>query len=245
LSRGHSRDINSRDINRRGLLVVTGVGVIGGLSLELAPLASAVKAAPFRLQSRVATVAKFSGQQPSYWGFYAPGVHSTFSTAIANGRDSIVLVFDACGGTVTHYDAALIALLREYQAPATLFINRVRAANNRTTSKELLTDLAVRDREPRVVTHSTVDDGPIGIWNPRHEQPQWSVGGGRRRLLMDGSELRPHDALPAGRHLLHRRRRCSVQRPGWARSWSVSRSTHARYRLEAKGLQFRHLDQVL
>ncbi|XAS75080.1 polysaccharide deacetylase family protein [Dermatophilaceae bacterium Sec6.4] len=132
------------DISRRGLLVGSGLGVlgaVGGLTMGVEPSASAATVrAPFRLQSRAATVAKFAGQRPSYWGFYAPGVHSTFSTATAAGKDAIALAFDACGGTVTYYDAALIATLRKYQAPATLFINRVWATNNQATFKELLAD---------------------------------------------------------------------------------------------------------
>lgn len=136
------------DIDRRGLLIGSGLGVLGALSLDLAPaafastpiVAKAPAPAPFALRSRAATVAQFAGERPTYWGFYAPGVHSKFSTATANGKDSIALAFDACGGTVTHYDAALIATLRRYEAPATLFINRVWAQNNRTTFAELLAD---------------------------------------------------------------------------------------------------------
>ena len=41
---------------------------------------------------------------------------STFSTATANGKDAILSAFDARDGSVTHYDAQLIATLRKYEA---------------------------------------------------------------------------------------------------------------------------------
>lgn len=125
-------------ISRRTLLASSTVAVVGASALRFAGPADA--AVPFRLHSQAATVAAFGSQKPTYWGMYAPGVHSRFSTATAKGKEAIVLAFDACGGSVTHYDADLIALLRKYEAPATLFINRTWAQNNVTTFKELLAD---------------------------------------------------------------------------------------------------------
>jgi peptidoglycan/xylan/chitin deacetylase (PgdA/CDA1 family) len=66
------------------------------------------------IESRYAAIA------PRAWGLEVPGVITRLSGA---GR-AIALTFDACGGPGGHgYDAALIALLRRQQVPATLFVN--------------------------------------------------------------------------------------------------------------------------
>lgn len=92
------------------------------------------------LASKASTLAKFGTRRPTYWGMYAPGVISRFSTATTRGRGAVCLTFDACGGSVTRYDAALIAALRANKVPATLFVNRTWAARNPSTFEELLHD---------------------------------------------------------------------------------------------------------
>lgn len=273
------------DINRRGLLVGSGLGAlgaVGGLTLGVTPAEASV---PFRLASRAATVAKFAGQRPSYWGFYAPGVHSRFSTATSAGHDSIVLAFDACGGTVTHYDAALITLLRKHQAPATLFINRVWATNNPTTFKELLADplfeieshgwahipLSVTGRSAYGIRGTT---NVAGVWEEVAADYWWMgyhynhttrfmrVGTcytddvAARAATYMGQELVsfavngdagatfPADVVysqvmtsqPGDILISHMNRPGSGTEPGYARAIPA---------LKAKGLQFRHLNQVL
>ena len=123
-------------VSRRTLLGAT----LGGTALAALAVPAAHASLPFGLASRAATVAKFTGQQPTYWGMYAPGVRSRFSTSTAAGKDAVCLTFDACGGQTTRYDATLIATLRKYQVHATLFINRLWAQNNPTTFAQLLAD---------------------------------------------------------------------------------------------------------
>lgn len=123
-------------VSRRSALTLAGGTLI--IATVNQPPAEAVPT--FRLKSRAATLAQFGSQRPSYWGMYAPGVRSRFSTATSLGRDAIALTFDACGGSVTRYDDRLIAALRTYQVPATLFINRTWATNNPGTFKSLLAD---------------------------------------------------------------------------------------------------------
>ena len=113
---------------------------LGGTALAALEAPAARASVPFALASRAATIAKFTGQQPTYWGMFAPGVRSRFSTATAAGKDAVCLTFDACGGQTTRYDATLIATLRKYQVPATLFINRFWAQNNQAAFAQLLTD---------------------------------------------------------------------------------------------------------
>lgn len=95
--------------------------------------------AEFDLRSRAETVAKFQGQQPTYWGFYAPGVLTKFPTT-GVGHDAVALTFDACGGRVLHYNADLIAALRKHEVKATLMIAMQWAQHNPKIFKELLDD---------------------------------------------------------------------------------------------------------
>lgn len=119
--------------------------VRGSLAIAVSAATAAVggpaeAASPFLLRSRAETINRYGTQQPTYWGMYASGVHTRFSTATAAGKDAVALTFDACGGSATRYDELLIATLRKYQVPATLFINKVWAHNNLTIFKNLLAD---------------------------------------------------------------------------------------------------------
>ena len=86
------------------------------------------------------TVAAFAGHTPTYWGLSAPGVLTRFATGTAAGTDAVALTFDACGGAATRYDADLIALLRRYHVPATLFVNQTWAQHNPAIYRELHAD---------------------------------------------------------------------------------------------------------
>lgn len=122
------------DISRRSL--VAGAAVLGSGLVT----AAGGEAAPVRLPSQAATLAAFRGRRATYWGMHAPGTISGFSTATRQGRGSVCLTFDACGGHVTRFDSELIAVLRRYRVPATLFINSTWAKNNAATTRNLLAD---------------------------------------------------------------------------------------------------------
>lgn len=122
-------------ISRRAALF--GLGTVAVAPLLATPGADA---AAWTMPSMASTRARFAGRTPTYWGMYAPGVVSSFSTATKLGKNAVCLTFDACGGSVTRYDADLIATLRRYQVPATLFINRQWMMNNPTIFQGLLAD---------------------------------------------------------------------------------------------------------
>lgn len=87
------------------------------------------------LPRREATVARFAGRVPQWFGLEGPGVVSSFASP-----DQVVLTYDACGGPSLEYDAALIEVLRRHQAPATLFVNRQWALANWRLITELHDD---------------------------------------------------------------------------------------------------------
>ncbi len=86
-----------------------------------APLPSPSAVPPPSGVTRADVVTRYGQAVPTSWGFDAPGVVNRLTTAA--GR-AIALTFDACGGPQGNdYDAALVGLLREHGAPATLFLN--------------------------------------------------------------------------------------------------------------------------
>ena len=86
-----------------------------------APLPSPSAVPPPSGGTRADVVTRYGQAVPTSWGFDAPGVVNRLTTAA--GR-AIALTFDACGGPQGNdYDAALVGLLREHGAPATLFLN--------------------------------------------------------------------------------------------------------------------------
>lgn len=61
-------------------------------------------------------------RQPQVWGTHMPGISTHVVTV--PGRRTMALTFDACGGSAgSGYDAEVIAALREFAVPATLFLN--------------------------------------------------------------------------------------------------------------------------
>lgn len=112
--------------------------------------------------SRAQIVARFAGVVPTQWGVEVTGVvrhldlqRSTASgsrgstgggTATgAGGRPTAALTFDACGGpsptsSGCGADQALLALLRRYAVPATLFLNARWIAANPGLTDELVHD---------------------------------------------------------------------------------------------------------
>jgi peptidoglycan/xylan/chitin deacetylase (PgdA/CDA1 family) len=91
--------------------------------------------------SRARVAAKYAGVAPSSWGLQARGIVQSLGTA----EPVVALTFDACGGpTATSagcgYDKALIDLLRQHQARATLFLNARWIAVNPATTDELIRD---------------------------------------------------------------------------------------------------------
>lgn len=76
-------------------------------------------------------------QSPQEWGLEVTGVLTSFA---ASGAQA-VLTLDACGGPDgSGYDEALIEALRSSSAPATLFINKRWAQENRSVTQELIED---------------------------------------------------------------------------------------------------------
>lgn len=78
---------------------------------------------------------RFAGRVPAMWGLAVPGVVTRCSVA------SVALTFDACGGPGgAGYDSRLIAALRKYRVPATLFLNSRWIAANPGAAAELAAD---------------------------------------------------------------------------------------------------------
>ncbi|SEO54028.1 Peptidoglycan/xylan/chitin deacetylase, PgdA/CDA1 family [Actinacidiphila rubida] len=70
--------------------------------------------------TRAEIVARYGHRRPRSWGFDAPGVLRTLPA----GSPRTALTFDACGGRGgSGYDQELVAVLRRYRTPATLFLN--------------------------------------------------------------------------------------------------------------------------
>lgn len=113
-----------------------------------------------RLPGRAATVARFAGRTPSWFGLEGPGVVSSFPSA-----DEVVLTFDACGGPRLEYDEALIEVLRRHEVPATLFINRQWALANWRVLTELVDDplFEIANHGDRHVPLSAVGEPAYGI----------------------------------------------------------------------------------
>lgn len=69
---------------------------------------------------RQAVIARYSAARPTAWGLDIPGV----TTRLPTSDRVVALTFDACGGPHgSGVDQALIAVLRQHQVPATLFLN--------------------------------------------------------------------------------------------------------------------------
>ncbi len=111
--------------------------------------------------SRAQVVARFAGVVPTQWGMEVTGVvrhldpqRSTSSSGGASrsgpgrstgGRPTVALTFDACGGpsptsSGCGVDQPLLALLRRYAVPATLFLNARWIAANPGLTDELVHD---------------------------------------------------------------------------------------------------------
>ena len=100
-------------------------------------LASDPKPAPQTLPTREGVSRAFDGQAPKYWGLEAPGVLTRMPATSAG----VSLTFDFCGGPDGNgADAALVAVLRQQQVPATLFLNARWIAANKGLAKDLAAD---------------------------------------------------------------------------------------------------------
>lgn len=113
--------------------------------LELLPAAAKAEApfagaTPGDIAQQLRT--RFAGRAPRLWGERMEGITSRLNLPDrAEGRRVVALTFDACGGRKgASYDAELIALLREYNIPATLFVTSLWIRNNRETLQELAAD---------------------------------------------------------------------------------------------------------
>lgn len=96
--------------------------------------------APPAEATREAVVARYGSQEPTSWGFDAPGV-LTHLPAPADSTGAVALTFDACGGPYgSNYDEALVEALREHRAPATLFLNSRWIEANRSVARALAGD---------------------------------------------------------------------------------------------------------
>ena len=94
-------------------------------------------APPATMPTRADVTTAFAGHAPKYWGLEAPGVLSRLP-ATAPG---VALTIDFCGGpNGTGADLALLALLRQQQVPATLFLNWRWITANPSLAKDLAAD---------------------------------------------------------------------------------------------------------
>lgn len=151
--------------------------VLAAAALAAPPASPPASASvPFRLPSQAATVARYGGQRPTYWGFSAPGVIRRFSTASANGKGAVCLTFDACGGRITRYDSTLIDTLRKYNVPATLFINRTWFTNNPSIYRSLLSDplFEIENHGWRHIPMSVTGRSAYGIRGTANISEVWS-----------------------------------------------------------------------
>lgn len=89
------------------------------------------------LPDRAQLVAEFAGREPGQFGTDVAGVVTRLPNAAG-----VALTFDACGGGGggTGYDADLIATLRTYAVPATLFLNHRWVVANPDVAAELAAD---------------------------------------------------------------------------------------------------------
>lgn len=144
------------------------------------------------LRSRTETVAKFEGQKPTYWGFYAPGVLTKFPTDGA-GKDAVALTFDACGGKVLRYNADLIAALRKHEAKATLMIAMQWAQHNPKIFKELLNDplFEIGNHGTRHVPLSVTGRSAYGDPGTRNVGEVWDELAGNFHYMADTWGHRP------------------------------------------------------
>lgn len=86
---------------------------------------------------RQAVIARYSAMRPTAWGLDIPGV----TTRLPTSDRVVALTFDACGGAHgSGVDQALIAVLRQHQVPATLFLNARWIEANRRTFDDLAAD---------------------------------------------------------------------------------------------------------
>lgn len=88
-------------------------------------------------------LARLSEVVPTEWGMDIPGVVSTVDTV--PGVRTLALTFDACGGPEgSAVDTDLLDALREYEVPATLFLNSRWIEANPRASRDLVEDPLMR-----------------------------------------------------------------------------------------------------
>lgn len=92
--------------------------------------ATAAPFAAYSLDRIAAILAKRHAAAPLAWGEHLPGVLS--SLPAGEGKEALLaLTLDACGGARgKSYDAGLIALLREHNIPATVFVSSLWMRSN-------------------------------------------------------------------------------------------------------------------
>lgn len=154
-----------RGISRRRLLGGLGAAALGVLGEG--PRAASLAAEHLighALPGRAETVARFSGRAPQWFGLEGPGIVSSFAAAGASA-DRVVLTYDACGGARLAVDSELIAVLREHEAPATLFVNRRWALGNWRLMTELVEDplFEIANHGDRHVPLGTAGQAAYGI----------------------------------------------------------------------------------
>jgi peptidoglycan/xylan/chitin deacetylase (PgdA/CDA1 family) len=85
---------------------------------------------------------RYANKTPVAWGEHLPGVISTLTLPLDQDSGPVIaLTLDACGGRKgASYDAELIAMLRQWEIPATLFVTSLWIRNNPETLAELAAD---------------------------------------------------------------------------------------------------------
>ncbi|SDP62773.1 Polysaccharide deacetylase [Arthrobacter sp. ok909] len=122
---------------------VTGSGNAGASGSAAAGLEAAgrppavIPAQPGAMLTREEVTATYAGRAATYWGLEAPGVLTRLPSTAAG----VALTFDFCGGVNGNgADLALLADLRQYQVPATLFLNSRWITANQSLAKDLAGD---------------------------------------------------------------------------------------------------------
>jgi peptidoglycan/xylan/chitin deacetylase (PgdA/CDA1 family) len=132
--------------------------------------------------TRDQVVARYGPLRPDAWSLDLPGMVTT----VPGRGPTLALTFDACGGPGgSGYDAALIATLRRYAVPATLFLNGRWIAANRSVAAELAADplFEIGNHGTRHMPLSTTGRSAYGIQGTHNVGEVYDEVAGNRATL--------------------------------------------------------------